>query len=93
MSYSIQFNAPTKAEAKARFAAEFDAVVAQQPVHAADRSAAIANLNAAVDLLSEDDTQQIRVNAHGSLSYLHNPEQITGACVSANAWLMPKETA
>lgn len=93
MSYSFQFKASTKEEARATFAQEFDAIVAMQPAHAKDYAEALANFNAVVDLLSDDETQVICVACHGSISYYTDPEKIMGAQISASAWHVPKGAA
>ena len=54
MSYSFSVKASTKDEAKAAVAAEFNKVVATQPIHARDKAAALANASAVIDLLSDD---------------------------------------
>jgi hypothetical protein len=70
MSYSFNVAASTKAEAKARISAEFDKVVASQPVHAADRDAAEAAAAAFVDVLADPaDGEEIRVSVHGSVGW------------------------
>lgn len=69
MSYSFNVRAASKALAKVAVAAEFDKVVAIQPVHAQDRAQAIGNANAIIDLLVDDDTQDISVNCYGSVGW------------------------
>lgn len=71
MSYSFSVRAATKAEAKKKIAEEWDNVVSQQPIHAADRDSAQAFAEASVDNLNDPEgTQEIRVIANGSVRYL-----------------------
>lgn len=69
MSYSFSVMAADKAAAKAAVAAKFDEMVASQPVHARDRAAVLANANAVIDLLADDDTKDVRVNFNGYVSW------------------------
>lgn len=76
MSYSFSVTAPTKAEAKARAAKYFDdQVVHPQPVHARDREAVIANINAVVDLLADDGAKDVRISCYGSVSWPARDDQ------------------
>jgi hypothetical protein len=93
MSYSIRFDASTKNEAKAKVAVEFDAIVEQQPNHAKDRALAIANANAAIDLLADDDSQDISVDVYGSLMWVTDPDKVTGVTIHASAWHLPPRVA
>lgn len=96
MSYSFQVKAATKAEAKAAVAAEFDKVVEQQPTHAQDKAAVIANANAVIDLLVEDDAQDVGVSCNGYVSWVGvcgadpEPLPLVGASISANAYNTPR---
>lgn len=69
MSYSFGVKAPNKAAAKEAVAAKFDEVVASQPVHARDRAAVLANANAIIDLLADDDTKDVAVSCNGYVSW------------------------
>ncbi|UIF90862.1 hypothetical protein [Cupriavidus sp. UYPR2.512] len=70
MSYSIGVVAETKEAAKAAIAAKFDAdVVAHQPVHARDRAAVLANVDAALSLLADDDSKDVSVSVNGYVSW------------------------
>lgn len=69
MSYSFQVKAATKADAKALVEEEFEKVVRHQPCHARDKAAAIANANAVIDLLADDDTMDVSVFCHGYVSW------------------------
>ncbi|TCG08356.1 hypothetical protein BZM27_12535 [Paraburkholderia steynii] len=93
MSYSFTVTAATKDEAYALAEKEFDAVVAVQPNHATDKQPALANIDAALDLLSDDDAQDIRVSCNGSLMWVTDADVITGVSIAANAWYVPKTAA
>lgn len=54
MSYSFNVQAATKQDAKAAVALAFDRVIETQPIHARDKSAALANAGAVIDLLADD---------------------------------------
>ncbi len=70
MSYSFTVSGTSKADAVAKVAAEFEQVVASQPVHAADKDAAMNAANAFVGLLQEPaENEVIAVNVYGSLSW------------------------
>jgi len=69
MSYSFSVTAADKAAAKAAVAAKFDEMVASQPIHARDRAAVLANANAVIDLLADDDTRDVRVSFNGYVSW------------------------
>jgi hypothetical protein len=95
MSYSFNVHAPTKAAAKDAVSAKFDEVVATQPIHARDRNAVLANANAVIDLLMEDDTRDIAVSVSGYVGWQEvlredsdNPLQ--SASVSASAYYVAK---
>jgi hypothetical protein len=94
MSYSFGVRAANKAEALAAVAAKFDEIIAQQPPHAADRAAVLANAGAVLDLLAPDDTKDVVVSLNGYVSWA-NPDdvtQLTAAAVSASAGYTPRET-
>lgn len=90
MSYSFRFTAATKEEASARAAQELASVIALQPNHEKDCAAALRNIDGALALLVDDPEQDIRVDAHGSLSWLSDPEQVIGVSIGAIAWYVPK---
>jgi hypothetical protein len=69
MSYSFGIKAANKAAAKEAVAAKFDEIVVQQPMHARDYAAILANTNATIDLLADDDTKDIAVSCNGYLSW------------------------
>lgn len=89
MSYSFSVKAASKDEAKAQIAAKFDEVIASQPTHAADKSAALATAGSFIDLLKDvPEGHEISVSMHGSLGWNHDaPEQFTGAGVGVSASL------
>lgn len=68
VSYSLSLKAATKAAAAALAAAKLDEVIVSQPVHKVDRAAALANLQAHLDLLPEaTEAQEVVVSMHGSV--------------------------
>lgn len=70
MSYSLAVKAATKAEARAAVEAKFDAdVVAHQPVHARDKAAVLANVDAALGLLADDPTKDVAISVNGYVSW------------------------
>jgi len=69
MSYSFTTKAANKAAAKDAVASEFDKVVSSQPIHARDRAAVLANANAVIDQLADDDTKDVTVSCNGYLSW------------------------
>lgn len=90
MSYSFNVQASTKSAAKDAVAVKFDEVIATQPIHARDKTAALANANAVIDLLMDDDTREISVSVNGYVGWQEvlrddgsNPLQ--SASVSASA--------
>jgi hypothetical protein len=91
MSYSFNIKAANKAAAKETVATKFDEITAQQPIHARDRAAVLANANTVIDLLADDDTKDISVSCHGHLSWTgagaFTPEtaSIGGAAVCCSA--------
>lgn len=96
MSYSFDFTVATKVDAKERVAAELDEVVRVQPVHAQDRTPALVAAHAFIDLLADDETKDIRVNVHGSVSFPWAADMdaatvvLTQASVGVSAWHVPK---
>lgn len=70
MSYSYSIRAATKAAALEAVAAAFDEkVVAHFPIHKRDRAAVLANAEAAVAQLADDDTKDVTVAINGYLSW------------------------
>lgn len=68
MSYSIAVTAATKDEAVLKVAAELNKVVEHQPSHRHDKQQALNAAMAFIDILPDDDTRDVHVNMHGSLS-------------------------
>ncbi len=69
MSYSFNQKSPNKEAAKADVAANFANVVASQPTHQKDSAAVLANANAVIDLLADDDSKDIAVTCSGYVSW------------------------
>lgn len=69
MSYSFNVQAASKAAAKEAVATKFDEVIASQPIHARDKAAALANANAVIDLLADDDARNISVSVNGYVGW------------------------
>jgi hypothetical protein len=93
MSYSFDVTASTKDEAKAKVAEQFATVVAQQPNHAKDQAAILANVSAVIDLLADDPEQDIHVDCHGSLNWISDPDATIGVTIHTGAWYVPKVAA
>lgn len=97
MSYSFQVKAATKAEAKAAVEAEFDKVVENQQTHAQDRDAVLANANAVIDLLVDDETHDVGVSCNGYVSWRGvagadpDPLPLIHAAVNAQAYHTPRD--
>lgn len=88
MSYSFQVKAPTKAEAVQAVTAKFDEVVKQQPVHARDRDAVLANAGCVINLLADDDSKDVIVSVNGYVSWASgtaDEAKLNSAAVSASA--------
>lgn len=69
MTYMITAKGATKDAAKQAVADEFDKMMGAQPVHSADRAAAIANASAVIDLLADDETKGVQVTLNGYVSW------------------------
>lgn len=96
MSYSFSVKASTKEAVKIAAAEYFDnSVVAQQPVHARDRAAVMANIAAVVDLLGDDDTRDVNISCNGYVSWSAAVDQaeapLTSASVSCSAGFVNRE--
>ena len=92
MSYSFSVKAATKAEAKAAVEAEFDKVVASQPIHARDKAVALANASAVIDLLMDVPADKlVSVSVNGYVGWMVDQEgkqPLNSASVSAGASLV-----
>ena len=94
MSYSFIVRAKDKVEARAMVAAEFEKVVQSQPIHAADRAQALAAVGAFLDLLVDDDSMNVQVNVHGSVSWLfEQPATLISAGVGISVALITRPEA
>lgn len=73
MSYSFNVRAADKQAASLAVANKFDEIVAQQPVHAKDRDAVLANANTVINLLhgnpNLDAGKEISVSVTGYVSW------------------------
>lgn len=90
MSYYFNFNADSKAAAKEVLQAEFDKVVAQQPVHAADRAQAQAAASAMIDLVPDPSAEEVvYVTCSGNVGWsgtLDGPDfSLRSASINASA--------
>jgi hypothetical protein len=69
MSYSFSAKGTNKELALQDATAKFDAMVEQQPVHSRDREAALSNLRANLDLVTEPaPDEDIGISMYGSIS-------------------------
>lgn len=96
MSYSFNFIAANKPEAKQKLAAEWDKTISFQPSHAKDRAAAEGMAAAMIDLLQEEEGKSITVSAYGSLSgNWSNSDLVTisNGSASVNVGLTPTPAA
>ena len=97
MSYSFTVRADSKDKAKALVAEQLDKVVAQQPVHAADRIAALAAAEAFIDVLTETTeaaSKDILVIVNGSVGWQNvDQSELTSAAVSVSAYYSSKEAS
>lgn len=99
MSYSFQVREANQEAAIQAATVKFDEVVTQQPVHARDREAVLANIKAAVGLLGEHPTfgtyeWVVSIYVNGYVSWPSVPGedlatvQLSTASISASAaWL------
>lgn len=93
MSYSFSVKAATKDAAKKAAEEAYDAMVVNQPIHARDKAAAMANAAAVIGLLADDAEKHVSVSLNGYVSWMNvleadgsNP--LLGASVSASASLV-----
>ena len=96
MSYSFQVRGATKAAALTLVAAQLDAVVAFQPVHAADRAQALATAEAFVNLLPDCDAKDVSVSVNGYVMGQWDKSdlvELSGASVGVSASLVNREPA
>lgn len=93
MSYSFSVKADNKMDATRQIREQFDAVVAAQPSHVADKEAAVVAAQNLVRLLVDPpDGSEIYVNMNGSLGWRHDtdPIEFLSASVTINAGLRDK---
>lgn len=95
MSYSFSVRGTSKADAKAKVAADFDKVVAGQPIHARDREAALAAAGAFIDLLGDEHEREVSVSVSGYVAWpavlgagSEATPPLSGASVGVSAYLV-----
>lgn len=96
MSFSFSVRGATLALALAAVAAELDKVVAQQPVHAADREQIGKVVESHSALLTEDSSRDVVIYVSGSIGGNFpegEPHAITFADVSVSAHYVQREQA
>lgn len=69
MSYSFSASGKSRDEVKAAVAAQFDTVLASQPIHARDKDAALNAVNAFVDLVTIPEGRTANVSVSGSVGW------------------------
>lgn len=69
MSYSFSLKAASKAAAILAVGAKLDEIVAAQAVHSRDRAAILANAEAVIGLLADNDDKDVTVSCNGYLSW------------------------
>lgn len=93
MSFSFNFTAASRDEAKAKARAEMDKVVQQQPIHRNDQRLVLSAVDAYVDLCPEPkDGQVVNLNVSGSVTWSGpmNPDaDIIGAGLHITAGVGP----
>lgn len=89
MSYSFSVTAASKADAKAGVEVEFDKVAAEQPAHASDKPAVLANSAVVIDSLTDDDTKDVMVSCSGFVNRL-SASLVQGNSVCVSAVLMAR---
>jgi hypothetical protein len=97
MSYSFGVKGATKAAVRALAEVEFDKMVVSQPIHAKDKAAALANLDAMLGLVHDDDSKDVVVSMNGYVSWpggavVSDPASaaaipLVGACASASVYM------
>jgi hypothetical protein len=91
VSYSFTVQAATKAEAKQKVAVEMAKVVQGQPIHSVDTPAVETAAGALADALMDDDTKDVQVAVHGSVSWQGSTASaITHAGATVNVSLIPR---
>jgi hypothetical protein len=91
MSYSFSAQAATKAELKSKVAEQLAAVVAAQPMHAADRSQAQVAADAFIDLLADNNTESdFAASVSGALMW-NSADDTQQANVSVTAFFATRK--
>jgi hypothetical protein len=97
MSYSFNVRAHTDEEVIDSIAAEFDKVIASQPIHEADRGQAAAAAEAFLEIIpAPTEDQDYSVSVSGSVGWtgtLGEGAVVTSASVQVSASLVAKQTA
>ncbi len=72
MSYSIHAGGATKILAMLALANKLDEIIASQPVHAKDKDAILANANAVVNLLNDEEQgdKHVAISCNGYVSWV-----------------------
>lgn len=90
MSYSISGKGATKAAALEALAVAFEAIVVNQPVHAADREMALKQAEVVTAFVVEPvDGQEVYVSLSGSLGW-HEEGRFINASVNVYAHVQAK---
>lgn len=87
MSYSFTVTAANKAEAVAKLAGQMDVVVQSQPVHKADRDAALEAASSYLKLVRDPkEDEHLQVSVHGSMGWARGAVEgeYTGAGVGVS---------
>jgi hypothetical protein len=88
MSYSFSAKGATAALARAAAEAEIDKILGYQPVHAKDKEAILANIDAVTSLLAEDANKDVQINCNGYLCWsgvVDGHETFTSAAINCYA--------
>lgn len=94
MSYSYTVRAATAALALAAVSAKFDEIVAQQPTHAKDKDAVLANAKNAVEILEVDESRDVLVSGSGFVSWSTDEDgqpKFSSVNIATSASLVAKE--
>jgi hypothetical protein len=89
VSYSFSARGTNPDEAKAAVAAKFDEIVAQQPIHEADRDEAV--VETFIDKLTANDDRDVSVSVNGYVQT--TDENVTSICIGVTASLVAREAA
>lgn len=96
MSYSFQVAGDSKESVTGQIRTQFDSLLKSQPIHAADKEAAVVAAQALVRILADPgENEEILVNVHGSLNWRHDmPEELKflSASLAVNVLVRNKPT-